>query len=64
MTFPLLSKEDLERAITLYFKWLESSAKELEKIGSPSAKTLQMRQHYLMEYLALEEGQNIIDLQP
>ena len=64
MTFPLLSKEDLEHAITLYLKWLENSAEELEKIGSPSAKTLQMCRYYLMEYLALEEGQNIKDLQP
>lgn len=63
MTFPLLSKEDLEHAITLYLKWLESSAEELEKIGSPSAKTMQMCRNYLMEYLALEEGKTIIDLQ-
>ena len=64
MTFPLLSKEDLERAITRYLKWLESSSEKLERIGSPSAKTLKTCRHYLMEYLSLEEGKNIVDLQP
>lgn len=64
MTFPLLSKENLEHAITLYLRWLENTAEELEKAGSPSSKTLQMCRHYLMEYLALEEGKIVIDLQP